>query len=167
MRLFRKYEFHVSQAQHDDYAILESIHDQGFDRAWNMDELAATLAIRGTTCFVAKIMGKGARGPKGFVIIRTLERQSEVLTIAIDREFRQRGMARALMDHVIRQLHAERVSQLFLEVSEHNVAALKFYESMKFKQISKRKAVYRIRPSAADSGNAQNANALVMQLELR
>ncbi|MCP4070903.1 MAG: GNAT family N-acetyltransferase [Hyphomicrobiales bacterium] len=167
MRLFRKYEFHVSEARIEDYSFLENIHAQGFDRAWSVDELAATLAGKGTKCFVANIHGEGSKGPKGFVIIRTLAGQSEVLTIAIDKAFRKRGIARLLLEYVIRTLQADRVEQLFLEVSEHNVAALGLYKSLSFKQVSQRRAYYRIRPDNNQGMADQKGNALVMQLELR
>ena len=167
MRLFRKYEFHISEGQIEDYPFLENIHAQGFDRAWSVDELVATLSGKGTKCFVANIRGEGSKGPKGFVIIRTLAGQSEVLTIAIDRAFRKRGIARLLLEYVIRMLQADRIEQLFLEVSEYNVAALGLYKSLSFKQVSQRKAYYRIRSDNSKGEADQMANALVMQLELR
>ena len=179
MKLFRKITFHISQAQSDDYPHLANIHNQCFVSAWSEDELAATLAANGTNCFIANIHGRGNKGPKGFIIVRTLGGQSEVLTIAIDREYRQRGMGRALMEHSIRHLHGERVERVFLEVGERNRAALNLYESLKFKQISVRKAYYRHDPTRDAQGeagssnasrrdsNSGRANALVMQLELR
>ena len=167
MKLFGKVEFYVSPAQIDDYPFLAKIHGQGFDSAWNEDELVSSVAAKGTSCLVANIRGKGNKGPKGFLLLRALAGQSEILTLAIDREYRRRGMARALMGHAIRQLQAERIAQLFLEVSESNVAALNLYRSLKFKQISRRKSYYKSRSVRSDGVEEPAANALVMQLELR
>jgi len=167
MRLFRKYEFHVLEAQIEDYAHLENIHAQSFERPWSVDELVSTLAVKGTRCFVANIKGKSSKGPKGFVIIRTIAGQSEILTIATDRSFRNRGIARLLLEFVIRNLQADRVGQLYLEVSENNSIALGLYKSMNFKQVAKRSAYYRIRGGGQDKQADQKVNALVMELELR
>jgi ribosomal-protein-alanine N-acetyltransferase len=166
MKFFKKYEFHVLEAQLEDYPMLETIHAQSFDRSWSVDELVSTLAVRGTQCFIANIRGKSSKGPKGFVILRTLAGQSEILTIATDRAYRKRGIARLLLEFVIRRLQAERVEQLYLEVGEDNGVALGLYESLKFKRIATRKAYYRIR-GRLESEAAQKVNALVMQLELR
>jgi len=175
MRLFRKYEFYISEASREDFLTLANIHDGGFDVSWSEDEMVATLATKGTICFVAKIQGQGSLGPKGFIILRTLAGQSEVLTIATDPDFRKLGIGRALLEHAIRQLQSERIGQLFLEVSEENQPALNLYQSLNFKQVGERKAYYR--PSPAKQGAKQQgkieegvnggANALVMQLELR
>ena len=166
MKLFREYEFHVLEAQPEDYPVLENIHAQSFDRAWSIDELTSTLAVKGTQCFVANIRGKSAKGAKGFVILRTLAGQSEILTIATDPAYRKRGIARLLLEYAIRRLQAERVGQLFLEVAEDNGAALRLYQSLKFKRIATRKAYYRNR-GRCESEGAEKVNALVMQLELR
>ena len=183
MRLFRKYEFYISEASREDYLTLAKIHDGGFDVSWSEDEMVATLAAKGTVCYVANIQGKGNQGPKGFIILRTLAGQSEVLTIATDPDFRKLGIARALLEHTIRQLQSERIGQLFLEVSEQNQPALNLYKSLAFKQVGERKAYYRPRPTieaakqagetgpgapeSVPEGANGGANALVMQLELR
>ena len=171
MKIFKKNQFHISETGGDDYPFLAKIHKQSFEVAWSEDELVETLRVKGTICFVANIHGKGKNGPKGFLIVRTLAGQSEVLTIAIDAEFRKQGIARALMEHAIRQLHGERIGQLFLEVSEGNTAALNLYQSLNFKQISKRKAYYNNQPVQGDEAGPYKgdlpSNALVMQLELR
>lgn len=167
MRLFKPQDFHITEAITGDYSNLAGIHADSFDHGWSEDEIASTLAGNGVTCLVARIRGKGSVGPKGFLIIRTIAGQSEVLTLAIDPGFRKRGMAKALMEHAIRQLHAEHIEQFFLEVSERNLAALKLYQSLKFKQISQRKSYYKLKPAIDGTGSDQRANALVMQLELR
>ncbi|MCF6322033.1 MAG: GNAT family N-acetyltransferase [Rhizobiaceae bacterium] len=167
MKLFGKNQFHISEARNEDYPKLADIHARGFDHGWSEDDIATTLAGKGVNCLTANIPGEGATGPKGFMIMRTLAGQSEVLTIAIDPGFRKRGMARALMEQAIRQLHKERIGQFFLEVSEYNLAALKLYQSLKFKQVSQRKSYYSSATPPEDEGEQSKANALVMQLELR
>jgi len=167
MKLFRKTEFHITEARNEDYPSLADIHARGFDHGWSEDDIAATLAGKGVNCLVANIQGKGATGPKGFMIMRTLAGQSEILTIAIDPDFRRNGMARALMDQAIRQLRSDKISQFFLEVSEYNQAALKLYNALNFKQISRRKSYYSHQPARSPGRDYSKANALVMQLELR
>ena len=166
MRIFRRYTFHISEAQSDDYSALEVIHEKSFDHPWSADELAATLAVRGTRCYVANIKGNKARGPKGFLIVRQVSDEAEILTIAVDRSFRRMGIARSLIEHVVRILQGERTKNLFLEVGELNHPALGLYRSLGFRKVGERKAYYRVRGESAGDEGSSRANALVMELDL-
>jgi len=167
MRLYRSHGYHISQALNEHLPALAQIHASCFEHGWSENDLSSMLRGNGVDCNMATLSGKEARGPKGFLIMRTLGDQSEVLTIATDPGFRKLGIGRALMEHTIRRLQGDRVKQLFLEVSEKNIVARKLYDSLKFKQISVRKSYYANRSAANDHTNASNSNALVMQLELR
>ncbi len=177
MRLFEKPECYIYEASGSDYSDLAAIHLKGFSRGWSADDIAVTHAGKGVNCLVVNIRGQGKSGPKGFLMLRTLVGQSEILTIAIKPEYRGIGLARALMDHAIRDLQKEQVEQFFLEVSEDNLAALNLYRSLKFEKVSERKAYYNAGIKQADGeaapslsaapNKSRKVNALVMQLELR
>ena len=165
MKLFDESSFHIVEARNGDYAALADIHAQGFDHAWSEDEIASTLAGKGVVCFAASIRGKGSIA-KGFIIVRTVADEAELLTVSVDKKFRKLGIARALVEHAIRNLQADRIASFYLEVSEHNTNALNLYRSLNFKQIGEREGYYKTDSNSDNNNPSPSANALVMQLEL-
>ncbi len=91
----------------------------------------------------------------GFVLLRKLVGESsetseaELLNIAIADEFQRRGCGKLLFERCIDELITERVSQIWLEVRESNINAIRFYESFGFERSNIRKNYY--------SGPVENA----------
>jgi len=68
--------------------------------------------------------------------------EGEILTIATDPDFQRRGLARMLLERVIKTLRDEGAESLFLEVAIDNPAAIHLYEGVGFKKTGRRKAYY-------------------------
>src|SRR5262249_3104650 len=84
---------------------------------------------------VAEVNG----GVAGFLVSRTLAPgESEILNLAIAREWRRSGRARALVHEISRIFPGD----IFLEVRASNVSALSFYKSMGFGTIGTRENYY-------------------------
>ena len=133
----------VATAMSDkDYDFAAELHSAAFTRPWSGDELAALLAQKGTFGVVARRVGQPNSPPAGFVVVRIAADEAEILTITVDRRIRKQGIGRLLMDDVLQRLHADRVSSLFLEVDEENVAALKLYKRLRFEEVGRRPAYY-------------------------
>ena len=82
----------------------------------------------------------------GFLVSRRVDdAESEILNLAVRAEWRRLGVAREL----IRSLAAEARGDLFLEVRESNLAARYLYNSMGFKEVSRRPEYYDFPPEAA------------------
>jgi ribosomal-protein-alanine N-acetyltransferase len=80
------------------------------------------------------------------VIYRTLaEDECEVLNLAVAPEFRRQGVAGALMASLLGGFRGV----LHLEVRESNRAALYFYKSIGFQEVSLRPGYYEWPPEAA------------------
>ncbi len=76
----------------------------------------------------------------GYVGSQTVLGEADMMNLAVDETFRRRGIARALVEELIRQLPAY---QLTLEVRASNVPAISLYESMGFQEVGRRKNYYR------------------------
>ncbi len=82
----------------------------------------------------------------GFLVARTLVAgEREILNLAVAPDFRRKGVARALLDRALEGFCGE----VFLEVRESNGVAQKFYKSLGFKELSKRKGYYENPPETA------------------
>ena len=113
IRLFTKKACFVTDMDSDDIGLLANIHEECFDHAWSADDIASTLGAKGTRCLVAKPSGKLSEKPKGFIMLRALAGQGEVLTIAVEPKYRKRGYARALMEQAIRAVEQRPMYTVF------------------------------------------------------
>ena len=160
--LFGRPRIVVENAREDDFHYLAKIHKEGFARGWSDGEFEALLSQQAFACLVARKARAGGSYPVGFVVTKTVEDESEIITIAVTKNWRGNGIARQLMDAAIRKLQADRVASLFLEVDETNKAAIALYKKLGFSSIGQRESYYRQRPDT----NASSAAALVMLREL-
>lgn len=157
----RKPELFISVPQTEDMASLARIHAEGFARPWSGFEIAALARGKGAAIWVASEEGRFGRRLDGFVLLRQAADEAEIITIATARDRRRNGVARALMEHAIRELQRDRIRRLYLEVSETNRAAIALYEGLGFKRVGRRDAYY------AGDGRPDNATAaLVMARDL-
>lgn len=78
----------------------------------------------------------------GWCAARSIAAEAELLKISVHRDFRQNGIGRALLTHLISMLRYKRVGEIFLEVRSQNLAALKFYLKSGFFKVGERKNYY-------------------------
>jgi ribosomal-protein-alanine N-acetyltransferase len=82
----------------------------------------------------------------GFLVWRVLtDAEGELLNLAVAPEFRRRGVARALVGGLLKEVSGT----VYLEVRESNSAAINFYKSMQFQYVSRRPGYYESPPEAA------------------
>ena len=91
---------------------------------------------------------KTACAAAGYVLVRAVAGEGEILRIGVLPEFRRRGLASRLLEEVFRRADKD-VEQWFLEVREHNAAAIALYRSFGFTEVGSRKAYYRDTGEAA------------------
>lgn len=151
----------IDAAQPADIDALVEIHAAGFRRGWSADEIDGLIADRTVMSHVLRRESLfGTRRPLGFILVRTVADQAEVLTIAVAPAARGRGYGRSLMEEALRSLYRELVPEIFLEVDENNASAVSLYHSLGFVEVGRRKGYY------AD-GQGPGGTALVLRLQLR
>lgn len=133
-----------------DPARLAALHVQAFAAPWSEVEFADLLQQAGVFA---------VEEADGFILIRVVLDEAEILTLAVRPQARRIGLGGQLVGRgAVRAAQAGAV-RLFLEVAEDNVAARALYERAGFAQIGRRKAYY----AAADGGRT---DALVLGLDL-
>ena len=145
----------LSEASSRDAAAIAALHGQSFGRGWSEQEVEGLLTDR-------QVIGHRATGGAklvGFIMSRRAADEAEILSIAVARSSRGRGLARKLLDLHLRRLAALGTRTVFLEVDEHNEAAIRLYGRAGFGEVSRRPNYY---PGAA----GKPAAALVLRRDL-
>jgi ribosomal-protein-alanine N-acetyltransferase len=148
---------HIEPANGEDAEALTILHQAGFYRGWPREEFAAFLADpKRTPGYVAC---DARRRVAGFALWRIAAEEAELLTIAVERRWRGKGVGRALMRASLDDLMRSPVQKVFLEVEDANSSAIRLYRGEGFSQIGERRGYYE-RP---DGGAA---TALVMSRDV-
>ena len=74
----------------------------------------------------------------GFIQFRGDKITSEIITLGVRKKYQNIGFGRKLFDYVVKNGY----ENIFLEVSNSNKKAIKFYYNIGFKKISRRKKYY-------------------------
>ena len=153
--LFARAEPVLSEAASRDAAAIAALHAASFRRGWSEQEVEGLLTDR------AVIAHRALTGAKltGFIMSRLAADEAEILSVAVARAGQGRGLARALLNLHMRRLAGLGVKAVFLEVDEHNKAAIKLYRRAGFDEVSRRPNYY---PGATGTPAA----ALVLRRDL-
>jgi len=93
----------------------------------------------------------------GFSVVWFAADEAELGDLAVDPDWRRRGVAAALLARVVQECSARRTRALYLEVRESNAAARALYERAGFELVGRRRAYY----------TAPREDACVMRLLLQ
>jgi len=125
---------------------LADIHAICFRHSWSAESFKSFLENKVHRAVVASVSGP-VNEPVGFVLIRSIAGEAEILSIAVAPQHRETGIASGLLYKISALMKEEKVKKIFLEVGQQNGAALRLYERAGFKPVGGRKAYYR---SASD-----------------
>ncbi|NOZ33248.1 MAG: GNAT family N-acetyltransferase [Alphaproteobacteria bacterium] len=147
---------HIEPARPTDAVPLADLHKASFFRGWSADEFATFMQDKNVSCLVAS---NPRHQLAGLALTRHTGDEAELLSIAVARRWRSKGVGKALMEAVLADLAFTPAKRLVLEVDRDNKSALALYESLAFSRVGTRPGYY----AGADG---QRATALVLRLEL-
>ena len=127
MRIVNMNESHV--------AAVAELEKQNFSEPWPEIAVRSELTNKLALWLVAVEDGVVA----GYVGSQTVLQEADMMNIAVADTHRRRGIARMLVEELIRRLDAY---QLTLEVRASNAPAIALYESLGFTQVGLRKNYY-------------------------
>ena len=139
-----------------DAAILADLHRQCFDPGWIRESFAELLSDGATFGFLGRT---GSAAFDAFVLARAVAGEGEILSLATLPAARRQGLARLLLNAAVGEIGRRGGRALFLEVAEHNRAALRLYESTGFVRVGARPAYY-------STSTAPPAGALILRREI-
>jgi ribosomal-protein-alanine N-acetyltransferase len=153
--LFARGEPVLSEAASRDAAAIAALHAASFRRGWSEQEVEGLLTDRHVIAHRAMVGSAMA----GFIMSRLVEDEAEILSVAVAGQRRGRGLARNLLNLHLRRLAALGARAVFLEVDEHNAAAIRLYDRAGFHEISRR-------PNYYPGPGGQAVAALVLRRDL-
>jgi len=124
----------IRRATAQESAALSQLHAEAFAEPW--DEASLSDLARSSGAFVLA-------HDDGFILVRALAGEAEILTLAVRPAGRRRGLGRALVQAAAAGARAAGAETLFLEVAADNAAALALYQGCGFEPVGRRSAYYR------------------------
>lgn len=175
--VFRTQNLAVNSLDPAELVDIADIHKASFEKAWDEDELNSTIKAKGVRCLAVHDVSNSKQMKLGFLIYRITADEAEIITIASYPNHRRKGVARSLMDEMVRICLTERVKEVFLEVDQINNAALTLYKALGFTKVGERKGYYSQKNNNINyDTNAKEGDtplekiastALIMKLDLR
>ena len=127
-----------------DLQALSRLHGQGFDPAWSAESLAELL----NASAFGFALGADA-SPDGFILVRAVAEEAEILTLVVAKQKRRSGLGRTLVLAAVSEAEQRGARAIFLEVDVANSAARSLYEKLGFVAVGRRAGYYRNSPLAA------------------
>ncbi|GGG32373.1 ribosomal protein S18-alanine N-acetyltransferase [Chelatococcus composti] len=140
-----------------DATTVAAIHAASFARGWEAGEFERLIAAGNSVG--DGILAPDGRTLDGFALSRVAADEAEILTIAVAKARRGRGLGRRLLAHHLGSLAARGARRVFLEVEAENAAALALYRGFGFEEIGRRQGYYR-------KADGSTATAIVMARDL-
>ena len=108
---------------------------------WTREAYLAAIDPAGSPRRIA-LLARESEETAGFSVASFILPQAELEAIVTAVPFQRRGVARNLVDFVVKYLRAEGVSEVLLEVRASNLPALAFYRAAGFVESGKRPRYY-------------------------
>jgi len=140
---------------------IAAMHAQLFDPPWSQGEIRKMVLHPGSSALVCKVRETAdtVPCPAGFVLGQVAADEAEIITLGVLKQYQRCGLARKLVEALVRAVAKAGASRLFLEVADDNTAAIALYGSSGFVEVARRKEYYA-------RTNAPAADAIVMSLAL-
>lgn len=154
-RLFARGVHALSEAGAPDAGAIAALHAAAFRRGWSELEVEQLLIDRQV---IAHRATSGTR-LTGFIMSRRAADEAEILSVAVARSQRGRGVGRDLLSLHLRRLAALSTRAVFLEVDENNRPAIRLYDRAGFREVGRR-------PNYYPTADGKPAAALVLRRDL-
>ncbi len=126
-------------------AVMEAAFDPAYGEAWTRQQVGDALVLPNTHYLLAGADGRAPAEDEaavGFVLSRGAAGEEELLLIAVDPEYRGRGIGTALIERFIDESARRGTEKLFLEMRDGNPAE-RLYLAMGFEPVGRRRQYYR------------------------
>lgn len=118
--------------------IMTRAFDPRFGEGWSAAQVAGALAIPDTWIQLVRAPAL----TMGFALTRRILDEAELMLIAVLPEARGTGLGKVLIADAMRQASLRGARQMFLEVRDGNMGAMRLYRSVGFAEVGRRAGYY-------------------------
>ena len=126
------------QMTQDDADAVAAIEEKSFAMPWKRDDFWREATNELATYIVGELDGKIIAYAGAWVSFN----QAEVMSVAVDPDFRGQGVGTLLFGELIKAVKARGATAITLEVRPSNTAAIKLYKNFGLKSVGRRKGYY-------------------------
>lgn len=141
-------------AMADAMDVMTQAFDPAYGEAWTLSQLAGVMTMPGTWLTIARVDA----AVLGFALVRSVLDECELLLLAVQPQWRGRGVGRALLADSLKTARRRGIRSMNLEVRASN-NAIKLYENTGFEYVHRRPGYYR-------GQDGQLHDALSLRLEI-
>ncbi len=131
-------EISYSYMNEDDIGQAAALEKKYFSQPWSEEGIRHYFE-NGQTLFIAAKHGKKVAG---YAAVLCAADEGNLVSIAVDEDFRNMGIAREILDILYEKLQENDIAKIFLEVRKSNKAAINLYKSEGFEETGTRKGFY-------------------------
>ena len=128
----------LRELKREDAAAVAEMEQQIFSDPWSEKGVMETIEQKQTICIAAEKAGHLL----GYMLVYTAADEGEIARIAVQKEFRRRGAAGKMMQHLESICKDRKIKKLLLDVRESNKAARNFYAETGFSEDGIRQGFY-------------------------
>jgi [ribosomal protein S18]-alanine N-acetyltransferase len=119
-------------------SIMQDAFDPAYGEAWTAGQLSGFVSLPHVTLTLAQLDGASL----GFSLVRSVVDEAELLLLAVGKQWRGRGVGKALLSDCLAVARLAGMKSLHLEVRENN-PAVNLYSGMGFENVHFRPRYYR------------------------
>lgn len=126
-------------------AVMGSAFEPTWGEAWTRRQVEDSLLTGSCSYFLVSATGQPTSAGEqaaGFTLSRTIAGETELLLLAVDPQFRRRGLGTVLVEALASEARANGASRVFLEMRRGNPAE-HLYRGLGFEPVGERPNYYR------------------------
>ncbi|MBT88657.1 MAG: ribosomal-protein-alanine N-acetyltransferase [Candidatus Marinimicrobia bacterium] len=120
----------------NDVDAISAIEKRVFRHPWSKNQIVQELEQENSK----KVFAEFEERMISYIMIRVVNNEAQILNIAVDLPYQHRGYGKKLLQYTLSELGTE--TDVFLEVRESNLPAIKLYSEFNFEEIGVREHYY-------------------------
>lgn len=128
----------IREMTEEDLVQVVEIEKETFSQPWSKEGFLGSLKEKATLYLCTEIDGKIA----GYCGLLQVLDEADITNVAVASEFRRQGIARQMLQELLRRGLGRGIKNFTLEVRESNLSAQKLYEQLGFENCGIRKNFY-------------------------
>lgn len=132
----------LAVAKPRDLPLVVAIERRSFSHPWSLETFRSETSQSYSLLLLA--WAETPRSPElaGYVCRWIVDREVQILNVAVHPDWRRRGVGRWIVEEVLREARRRHVTRATLEVRRHNLPAIVLYERLGFERVGVRRNYY-------------------------